>query len=108
MEECILIRKYKKKLVEKHRQWKTGQWIMFHRPGGDVVRAKLSWVSPITGRYLFVNQAGGKALERTPAELAMDLIGERLELLQDEEMFSRAMSAVASRLRMDVAATARS
>ncbi|MEM9302778.1 MAG: DUF1631 family protein [Pseudomonadota bacterium] len=86
-------------VLDSVRAWRSGQWVMFHRGEGDPLRCKLSWVSPITGRYLFVNQRGVKVEERTPAELAEDLIGERLQPLDAEELISRAMGAVAEELR---------
>ncbi len=85
--------------LDRVQAWKPGQWVVFHRQGDEPVRAKLSWVSPITGRYLFVNQRGARALERSTAELVEDLIGERLDVLDGEEIVSRAMSAVASKLQ---------
>ncbi|HET8764503.1 MAG TPA: DUF1631 domain-containing protein, partial [Rhodanobacter sp.] len=35
-----------------------GVWLEFQLPDEPMVRAKLSWISPMSGRYLFVNRRG--------------------------------------------------
>jgi hypothetical protein len=47
------------------RQLKVGTWIEFVDPKGVKTRAKLSWVSPISEKYLFVNQNGVKIAEKS-------------------------------------------
>jgi hypothetical protein len=42
------------------RQMKVGNWIEFIDDSGNRERAKLSWISPISSRYLFVNRRGLK------------------------------------------------
>ena len=93
-------------VIDSIRTWKPGQWVVFNRDHGAPLRAKLSWVSPITGRMLFVNQRGLKAVEKSLHELAEELIGEKLALLDGEEIVTRAMSAVADQLQQGVAKAA--
>ena len=91
-------------VLDKVRAWQTGKWVIFHRDQGEDVRAKLSWISPLTGQYLFVDQRGLRAAERTLRELALDLLGHKVEPLDDAGIVTRAMDGIASRLRHDVAA----
>ncbi|MDX1571713.1 MAG: DUF1631 family protein [Xanthomonadales bacterium] len=87
-------------ILDQVQGWRAGQWVMFHREQGEPLRAKLSWISPITGRYLFVNRQGRRAAELSASQLAENLIGERIELLDDEALMTRAMSAVADSLQV--------
>lgn len=87
------------------RQWHTGQWVMFHRDNGEPLRAKLSWISPITGRYLFVDQRGVKAAEKSLQELAEDLHGEALTPLDSDSLVSRAMQGLAQKINADLQAS---
>ena len=52
------------------RTLKPGTWVEFHGDDGKTTRAKLSWISPITGTYLFTDRQGLKAGNLTIAELA--------------------------------------
>ncbi|MEM7703975.1 MAG: DUF1631 domain-containing protein [Pseudomonadota bacterium] len=80
------------------RNWNTGQWVLFKRDENEPMRAKLSWISPITGHYLFVDQRGVKAAEKSLQELAEDLLAERLELMDESSLVTRAMHSIASNL----------
>ena len=90
------------------RAWQTGQWVMFHRDDEEPLRAKLSWISPITGHYLFVDQRGIKAAEKSLQELAEDMLAERLTTLDESSLVSRAMHAIAGRINKDLKATGQS
>ena len=83
------------------RDWKPGHWVAFHTDDGQEMRAKLSWISPISGRYLFVDHQGLKLGEYSPYDLAENLIGEKVRVLDSDELTTRAMSAVAERLRAE-------
>ncbi|MFK7954872.1 MAG: DUF1631 domain-containing protein [Lysobacterales bacterium] len=80
------------------RDWHTGQWVIFHRDENEPMRAKLSWISPITGHYLFVDQRGVKAAEKSLQELAEDLLSERIETMDEGSLITRAMHSIASNL----------
>ncbi|MEM9531528.1 MAG: DUF1631 domain-containing protein [Pseudomonadota bacterium] len=90
------------------RAWQTGQWVMFHRDEEEPLRAKLSWISPITGHYLFVDQRGIKAAEKSLQELAEDMLAERLTTMEQNSLVSRAMHAIAGRINKDLKATGQS
>lgn len=76
-----------------------GTWMEFADEEGDNQRAKLSWISPISHRYLFVNQKGVKIADRTREELAIALRDGRAQVLDDVPLFDRALDAIAERLR---------
>jgi hypothetical protein len=72
-----------------------------------MVRAKLSWISPMSGRYLFVNRRGLKVGDYAPQELAPLLAAGRARVLADNALFDRALSAIVGRLSEDTATPAR-
>ncbi|MEW9571135.1 DUF1631 domain-containing protein [Rhodanobacter sp. Si-c] len=76
-----------------------GIWLEFQLPDEPMVRAKLSWISPMSGRYLFVNRRGLKVADYAPQELAVLLAGGHAQVLATSALFDRAMSAIVSRLR---------
>ncbi len=48
-----------------------GTWLEFSLIDEPMTRAKLSWISPMSGRYLFVNRRGLKVADYAPQELAV-------------------------------------
>ena len=48
-----------------------GTWLEFCLTEDNLTRAKLSWISPMSGRYLFVNRRGLKVADYSPQELAV-------------------------------------
>jgi hypothetical protein len=58
-----------------------GQWVEFLQPAGTARRAKLSWVSPITGTLLFTDPRGLKAGTYSHDELALLLECSRARLV---------------------------
>ena len=49
-----------------------GEWIEFENERGGMTRARFTWISPATGRYLFTTRAGCKALDTSMQELARE------------------------------------
>lgn len=78
-----------------------GTWMEFIEENGEPQRAKLSWISPISQRYLFVNQKGIKIADRSREELAQALQEERATVLDDVPLFDRALDAIAEKLKKD-------
>jgi hypothetical protein len=76
-----------------------GDWVEFIAENGDAERAKLTWISPITGLYLFTNRQGLKAADRTPAVLAEDLYDGRARLIEDVPLLDRAVSTLLEGLK---------
>ncbi|WP_424681480.1 DUF1631 domain-containing protein [Frateuria sp. YIM B11624] len=79
-------------------QLKAGTWLEFCPTGDAVTRAKLSWISPMSGRYLFVNRRGLKVGDYAPHELAAALAAGSARILPSEPLFDRAMGAIVDRL----------
>ncbi|WP_049621854.1 DUF1631 domain-containing protein [Frateuria defendens] len=77
---------------------KPGTWLEFTPTGGHSERAKLSWISPMSGRYLFVNRRGLKVADYAPQELAASLAAGSACVLASEPLFDRAMHAIVGRL----------
>ncbi|WP_285404549.1 DUF1631 domain-containing protein [Luteibacter sp. ME-Dv--P-043b] len=81
------------------RELKVGQWMEFTSEDGSTDRAKLSWISPISGRYLFVNRRGLKVADHSLAGLAQGFANGTARLLDSALLFDRAMDAIVERLR---------
>ena len=56
--------------LEIARSLERGMWVEFEDDDGQLAFAKLAWVSPLRGTYLFTNRQGQKALSMTAEELA--------------------------------------
>ncbi len=80
---------------------KVGTWVEFANPDtGMRERAKLSWISPISSKYLFVDRKGLKVADKMVAELAAEFSAGRLTMLDDSmPLFDRALTAVVERLK---------
>jgi hypothetical protein len=81
------------------RDLKVGDWVEFIDDTGSRERAKLSWISPISGKYLFVNRRGLKVADRTAVQLATELQDNRAIVLEEVPLFDRALDAIVDRLR---------
>ena len=84
--------------IEQVEQLKSGTWLEFCPTGDAVTRAKLSWISPMSGRYLFVNRRGLKVGDYAPHELAAALAAGSARILSSQPLFDRAMGAIVDRL----------
>jgi hypothetical protein len=81
-----------------------GTWLEFSLIDEPMTRAKLSWISPMSGRYLFVNRRGLKVADYAPQELAVLLADGHALVLAANALFDRAMSAIVGRLSQPDAA----
>jgi hypothetical protein len=85
--------------VQAVRALKVGSWIEFVDEAGSRERAKLSWISPISGKYLFVNRRGLKVADRSLQQLAAEMRDGRAIALEEVPLFDRALDAIVERLR---------
>ncbi len=85
--------------IQTVRALKVGAWIEFVDSQGTRERAKLSWISPISGKYLFVNRRGLKVADRSVQQLAAELRDGRAIILEEVPLFDRALDAIVERLR---------
>ena len=75
-----------------------GMWVEFTEDSGILVFAKLSWVSPLRGKYLFTHRNGTKAFSLTREELAQRFRNDTARPVETEPLLDRAFSDVLSRL----------
>ena len=71
---------------------------------GQVQAGKLAWVSPISGRRMFVNRRGARFCVASPEQLATMVRLGRLRLHRDEDAFYSAMQSVVDSLDTPAAA----
>jgi hypothetical protein len=67
-----------------------GMWVEFEGEDGQLAFAKLAWVSPLRGTYLFTNRQGQKAVSLTADELAERFRNDRARLVEAEPLIDRA------------------
>ncbi|HTV84515.1 MAG TPA: DUF1631 domain-containing protein [Dyella sp.] len=84
--------------LERVNALKPGIWLEFNTQDEHFERAKLSWISPMSGRYLFVNRRGLKVADYSPYELAVVMADGRARILASNALFDRAMDAIVDRL----------
>lgn len=75
-----------------------GTWLDFIDKDNKVQAGKLSWVSPISSRLLFVNRRGVRFCVASPEELAAMVRLGRLRKHVEEDAFDSAMQGVIDRL----------
>src|SRR6185369_17413630 len=75
-----------------------GIWIEFEDEQGQLAFAKLAWVSPLRGTYLFTNRQGQKALSMTAEELAERFRGDRARLVEAEPLVDQAFTSMMASL----------
>jgi hypothetical protein len=80
------------------RKLEIGTWLDFIDKDNKVQPGKLSWVSPISSRLLFVNRRGVRFCVASPEELAAMVRLGRLRTHQSEDAFDSAMQGVIDRL----------
>jgi len=86
-------------MVERMKQLEVGAWVEFLQPDGTRQPAKLSWISPISSRMLFVNRRGLRMCTVSADELAALMAEGKLALRTVDSAFDRAMTQVLDQLR---------
>jgi hypothetical protein len=88
--------------AERMRALEVGTWVQLTSESGRVEPAKVSWVSPISARLLFVNRRGIRVLVASAEELAaMARLG-RVQLREADTAFDDAMHHVMGKLKATV------
>lgn len=77
----------------------VGSWVEFVDADGVAQPAKLSWISPISSRLLFVNRRGMRVCVASIEELAVMMRERRLSIRNINSAFERAMHQVLGQLR---------
>jgi hypothetical protein len=89
--------------AERFRRMEIGTWLDFIDKDGKLQAGKLSWVSPISSRLLFVNRRGIRFCVASPEELAVMVRLGRLRTHVDDGAFDSAMQGVIDRLEPQAA-----
>ncbi|HVB83409.1 MAG TPA: DUF1631 domain-containing protein [Rhodanobacteraceae bacterium] len=100
--EAVPLTTEEQRMLERLKTVPFGTWFEFvQNQQGAVVRRKLAWFSPLTGRCLFVNQRGQRSDERNLEQLARDVVrGQvRLVVTQQDSLIDRAWSAIVGALK---------
>ena len=84
--------------LEIARSLERGMWIEFEAEDGQLAFAKLAWVSPLRGTYLFTNRQGQKALSMTAEELAERFRADRARVVEAEPLIDRAFTSMITQI----------
>ena len=84
--------------ADRFRRMEIGIWLDFIDKDGKAQAGKLSWISPISQRLLFVNRRGVRFCVASPEELAVMVRLGRLRPHVDDGAFDSAMQGVIDRL----------
>ncbi len=85
--------------LERMRKLEVGSWIQLATTAQGMEPAKVSWISPISGRLLLVNRRGIRVLVASPEELAAMAKIDKVVVREGATPFDDAMHQVAGRLR---------
>ncbi|MDH3642235.1 MAG: DUF1631 domain-containing protein, partial [Gammaproteobacteria bacterium] len=85
--------------VDEINRLREGIWVELTQESGDKVRCKLAGIIKPGDRYVFVNRRGMKVVEKTRMGLAIELKKKTLTILDESQVFDRALQAVIGNLR---------
>jgi hypothetical protein len=74
-------------------------WVEFRREGEAPMRARLTWISPGKGVYLFTNSTASAAISVSPEALAEQMRRGEARIVDDAPLVDRAVDAVMASLR---------
>jgi hypothetical protein len=74
-------------------------WVEFRREGAPPLRARLTWISPAKGVYLFTNSTASAAISVSPEALAEQMRRGEARIVDDAPLVDRAVDAVMASLR---------
>jgi hypothetical protein len=84
---------------------RAGAWVEFRDSEDNRTQAKLSYISPLKGTYLFINRQGRKVAEYSLYQLAREFRCGNAQVMDGVPLFDRAMSSLVGVLRMTAPAT---
>ncbi len=83
------------------RNMDVGSWVEFYHVDGSTTRARLTWTSPVTGRYLFTDRKGMKVADATVHGLAVELKRGSVSIIEDVPLFDRIIGTMKEHLHAD-------
>jgi len=86
--------------VEQVTSLDPGDWVEFDSGDGSITRARFTWISPASGRYLFTNRQGERMLDTSLVELAREFQagGARIIKAEADPLFDRMLAEMVDRL----------
>jgi hypothetical protein len=81
------------------RNIRVGSWVEMEGEDGAPVRVKLSWISPVTSRYLFVNRKGHMVSNMHEIALVAVFQCGQARTIEDAPVVDRAVSKVVEGMR---------
>jgi len=92
-------------MIDELRDTKSGTWFELDSPFGEAAaegrRIQLSWISPLTSTYLFVDESGTKTEMRGLKDLARAMLSGRARVIADPEDSNASTSPQDSASRKD-------
>jgi len=76
-----------------------GAWIEFRELDGRLRRARLAWINPVSGAYIFIDQRGLKVAEKSPQGLSAEFRRGTARILKDVGLLDVAASNILYGLR---------
>ena len=76
-----------------------GTWVEIRQEEDRLLRCKLATVTQPGDHYVFVNRRGMKVLEKSKGELAELIEAKQLKLIDESQVFDRALQSVIGNLR---------
>lgn len=80
----------------------VGTWLDFISPDGSLKAAKLSWISPISMKLMFVNRKGARMSVESINDLVSKVMSGDIKLRTDDPAFDRSLKQAISRLEKDL------
>ncbi|MCW9059947.1 MAG: DUF1631 domain-containing protein [Gammaproteobacteria bacterium] len=85
--------------IDKVRGIQVGSWVEMEDEDGAPMRVKLSWVSPVTNRYLFVNRKGHMVSNMHEVALVAAFQCGKARAIEEAPVLDRAVSKVVEGMR---------
>ena len=76
-----------------------GSWVQFNQGEAASFRCRLAAVLRPSGKYIFVNRSGKKVAEWSRQQLASNIAKDIVMLLDDRQLFDRALESVITQLQ---------
>jgi len=95
---------YDPDVAERMRGLAVDTWVQLTGESGRGEPAKISWISPISSRFLFVNRRGARVLVASAEELAAMEKAGRLQVRPSGSAFDNALQQIVGKLQTKMAA----
>jgi hypothetical protein len=95
---------YEPDVAERMRALTVDTWVQLTGESGRAEPAKISWISPISSRFLFVNRRGARVLVASAEELAAMEKAGRLQVRPSGSAFDNALQQIVGKLQTKMAA----